>query len=182
MLASLLLSGCATSSGRFSGSVTGVKQFLGVSQYYVKSGTVLRSQPDRTSKATGRLSPNSKVTEVTRNDIGWSRVKAAEGDQQGWLPTSLLSKQPVARTQKTESAREKSAEPAGSASKPASAEAARKTGAAPAVDAAETSGSGQSGGLLSPKSAEAATIPGQSKPVKKPGGERQANPDMFDAF
>ena len=56
----LLLSSCATGKQKISGPVADVKQFLGVSQYYVKSNTLLRSQPEHTSKSAGRLSLNSK--------------------------------------------------------------------------------------------------------------------------
>jgi|GEM_PF-2145913 len=178
----LLLSSCATGKQKISGPVADVKQFLGVSQYYVKSNTLLRSQPEHTSKSAGRLSLNSKVTEVTRNKLGWSEVKSVEGKQQGWLPTSLLSKDPVAQAQKTKSVKNKSEKLPAAESKPATAEAVQKTEPAPEPDKVKTSASKESGGLLSPESAEAATIPEKSKPAPKTSEERKANPDMFDAF
>lgn len=182
LLTALLLSGCATGNSKISGPVADVKQFLGVSQYYVKSNTVLRSQPAHTSQTTGKLSLNSKVTEISQDKTGWSQVKSVEGKQQGWLPTSLLSKNPVAQPRKTKSVKKKSEEAPSVEAKSPAAEVAQKTEPAPASKKVKTSDSQESGGLFSPSSAEAATIPEKSEPAPNSSEQRKANPDMFDAF
>lgn len=94
----LMVAGCATSDLSTLGNrvnLGGVKGFLGLSQYYVKSQTGLWNRPDRSSGREGTLTANTRVTEITRDDLGWSKVRTVDTNLEGWLPTALLSENPV---------------------------------------------------------------------------------------
>lgn len=183
IFALLTLCGCAAGKEKITGPVADVKHFFGVSQYYVKSNTVLHSHPDRSSKTVGKLPLNSKVTEITRNELGWSRVKSLEGNGQGWLPAALLSKQPVAVPAKTKAAKGKGEKVHAPEPQPATAAAVSKSEPAAEPDQAKPPETVKNQGLFSPKSAEAATIPEKPKPAAEETNDpRKADPDVFDAF
>ena len=110
--------GCAGSGGPLTQKfdLSGVKQAMGISQYYIRSRTAVWTSPDRSSAVVGRLSQNARVTETDRNERGWSKVKAADGGLEGWVPTAALWVEPVQPgSRKTERATVK---PSGRTTKP----------------------------------------------------------------
>lgn len=100
---------------------SGVKRFLGLSEFYLSSRTTVRVRPDRSAPAAGVLSRNTKVKETDRNEAGWSKVKTLDGAIEGWLPFSVLSKEPVSST----SVRKRSTQPSKKAVREESGEAAK---------------------------------------------------------
>jgi len=186
LLGVFLFAGCSAGKQPLSSSVADMKQLFGLSQFYVKSSTTLRAKPDSASRALGRISANTKVTEMTKNELGWSQVKTAEGKREGWVPTSSLSARPVVKAAAKARAKEKAVQSSSVKKEQAPASAPSQESTSPAhtsevqTPAPEHEQSG--GGLLSPSPAVAAPIPSASSPPPEPPAERKASPDMFDSF
>ena len=185
LLCVFLFAGCAANKQGLSSPVADMKQLFGLSQYYAKYYTTVRAKPDSTSRALGKISTNTKVTEISKNELGWSQVKTADGKLEGWLPTSSLSPRPVKTATKTR-AKEKT-EPKSAAKKeePAAAEAPQSSTHATQeseIQSPKPEHEESSGGLLSPPAAAAETIPPASAPPAEPPASRKASPDMFDSF
>lgn len=186
LLSFLLFAGCSAAKQQLSSPVADVKQVLGLSQFYAKSYTTVRSKPDSTSRALGKISANTKVTQVSQNESGWSQVKTADGKLRGWVPTSSLSAHPVKKTVAKARTREqpvqsssvnKEEAPALESSPPSTPLSQESEKRAPAPEN-EKSGSG----LLSPSPAVAAPIPSASPSSPERPEDRKASPDMFDSF
>lgn len=178
----LVPAGCSLNRQQLSHPVAGMKQLLGVSQYYVKSYATLRAKPDRTSKVQGKLPVNAKVTEISKNEVGWSQVKAADNNLQGWIPTSLLSQNPVETRAKAKT-EEKTAKKTPPPEEQTSVTEAPQAVAPPSAESKpEAAQAEQSGNWLSPSPAAAEPIPPSSPANKTPSAERKAEPEMFDSF
>jgi hypothetical protein len=155
-----------------------IKGFLGLSQYYVKSQTTLWSRPDRSSELQATLSANTKVTEITRDTLGWSRVRTADTTLEGWLPTALLSEQPVSSGPKT--TRRRSKESTRKTAEEVQKGSQRGTAEEPepvAGESGERSGE-QASGKPQPEPGPASIVPAESEATvqtdsRKPSGDKE---------
>jgi uncharacterized protein YgiM (DUF1202 family) len=97
VIALFMLSGCGGRSAIVETfKAPQVKRFVGIKDhYYISASTVLREKPDRNAQVVTNVSTNTMVQELFRDNIGWSRVRTVSGKREGWLPTSMLLKDPV---------------------------------------------------------------------------------------
>lgn len=185
LLCVFLFAGCAANKHGLSSPVADMKQLFGLSQYYTKYYTTVRVKPESTSRALGKISTNTKVTEITKNELGWSQVKTADGRLEGWLPTSSLSARPVKTATKTKAKEKTEQKSAAKKEQPAAAEASQSSTHATQESEIQTpkpEHEESSGGLLSPPAAAAEPIPTASTPPAETPANRKASPDMFDSF
>jgi uncharacterized protein YgiM (DUF1202 family) len=91
-----VLAGCAPHSEVVQTfNVPQVKRFVGMKHFYfTHSNAGLRVNPDKNSRVVRELPDNTLVEELFRDSIGWSQVKTGD-NQVGWIPTAMLSKDPV---------------------------------------------------------------------------------------
>lgn len=171
-------------------------------EFYVSAPTSLRKAPSQSAGVVSRVGRNARVTELERDQRGWSRVKVSESGATGWVASHLLSDSPIV-SKAAESAaksqdRRRSApevvplkddqpvrqgeappETATTGVKPAD-PAAGELQAEPESGTGTTPSKGSWPSLVSP--AEAAEPPAADAPSRKEPAERRGRPEMFDPF